>query len=100
MGHRAFARRRELPSPREQMPASHAARRTRLLAADVVVCASAQVLLAEFAQQKHMLRFEEKGGVPKYISTRCKDGDILSGVALRAEKGGHQLAPGWWGATA
>ena len=40
------------------------------------------VLFAEFAQQRHMLRFNLTLG--RYISTRCADGDTVEGEVLRA----------------
>ena len=53
------------------------------------------VLVAEFAQQRHMLRFFESA--PKYVSTRCNDGDLLAGSALRSsEQAGGALPAGWW----
>jgi len=54
------------------------------------------VLFAEFAQQNHMLRFIDSDP-PRYVSTRCSDGDLLSGKALRssADDGGP-LRQGWW----
>ena len=52
------------------------------------------VILAEFAQQRHMLRFFPDE--PKFVSTRCNDGDLLAGGALRAAEGGGALPGGWW----
>ena len=42
------------------------------------------VLLAEFAQQRHMLRFEPKGAPTRFTSTRCSDGDLVSGEDIGA----------------
>ncbi len=52
------------------------------------VTTRADVLVAEFAHQRHMLRFEGgDGGVgdapQRFVSTRCLDGEVVSGEALR-----------------
>ena len=58
------------------------------------------VLVAEFAHQRHMLRFD--AATPSFVSTRCLDGDSVSGVALRpAEQPGEPrppllFPPRWW----
>ena len=38
------------------------------------------VLVAEFAQQRHMLRFEPKED--KFVSTRCDDGEQVRGARV------------------
>ena len=45
-----------------------------------VVPSRPDVLYAEFAQQRHMLRFDP--GRPAFISTRCSDGDTVRGDVL------------------
>lgn len=52
------------------------------------------VIVADFAQQRHMLRFLK--AEPKFVSTRCNDGDLVSGVALRASEGVSAMPEGWW----
>ena len=43
----------------------------------------ADVLVAEFAQQRHMLLFARAdGGGVAFTSTRCKDGDLVRGVPI------------------
>ena len=42
-----------------------------------VVPTRTDVLVAEFAQKRHMLRFEADGR--SYVSTRCDDGEIVRG---------------------
>ena len=49
-----------------------------------VVPSRDDVLLAEFAQQRHMLRFEPKGAPTRFTSTRCSDGDLVSGEDIGA----------------
>ena len=43
------------------------------------------VLLAEFAQQRHMLQFDDKEA--KFTSTRCSDGEVVRGQAIGWTKG-------------
>ena len=43
------------------------------------------VLLAEFAQQRHMLQFDGKEA--KFTSTRCSDGEVVRGQAIGWTKG-------------
>lgn len=38
------------------------------------------VLVAEFAQQRHMLRFEH--ATASFVSTRCSDGEVVRGTAV------------------
>jgi len=61
-----------------------------------LVPSRSDVLLAEFAQQRHMLRFF--AAEPKYVSTRCNDGDLLAGTALRPSEVSGTLHDGWWNA--
>ena len=37
-------------------------------------------LVAEFAQQRHMLKFDAKGA--GFVSTRCADGKVVAGGAI------------------
>jgi len=43
------------------------------------------VLLAEFAQQRHMLRFHD--ATATFTSTRCSDGEVVKGAAMGWEPG-------------
>ena len=47
-----------------------------------VVPSRDDVLLAEFAQQRHMLRFEPREAPTRFTSTRCSDGDLVKGEDL------------------
>lgn len=45
-----------------------------------VVPSRADVLVAEFAQQRHMLKFDAQAR--SFVSTRCADGEVVPGSAL------------------
>ena len=56
-----------------------------------IVPSRTDVLVAEFAQQRHMLKFD--ASEPRFVSTRCSDGDVVKGATLNAEPEGG--AGGW-----
>ena len=46
----------------------------------IVASRPRDVLVAEFAQKRHMLRFEESGRC--FVSTRCDDGEVVRGCQV------------------
>ena len=60
-----------------------------------VVASRGDVLVAMFAQQRHMLQFDRHE--PMFNSTRCADGDFVRARAIRGVDGGNARATGeWW----